>query len=373
LREQDRRKDEFIATLSHELRNPLAPIRAAAKVIASSDAEPSQLQRAQFIIERQVKHMALLLDDLLDIARITQGKLQIKKVRVALSDIVDSAVEAVRPAIKDKSHQLSLSLPSEPVLLDADPLRLSQVLSNLLMNAAKYSDAGSQIVLVCTVHDEMLSLLVKDNGIGIAPESISGIFEMFSQVDGQTGRSDGGLGIGLALVRGLTELHGGSVTARSSGLGHGSEFIVRLPIAPRSSTASYGEAAPATQHLARQRVLIADDNRDAADSLGILLEMAGHEVRIAHLGQEALALAQAFRPNIALLDIGMPDLSGYEVAAALRRQPWAKTLQLIALTGWGQEEDRRRAREAGFDHHLIKPIDPEHLERLFAGRFSERS
>ncbi len=367
LREQDRRKDDFIATLSHELRNPLAPIRAAARVIASPQVSPTQLQRAQLIIERQVTHMALLLDDLLDIARITQGKLQLKKEIVALSDVVDAAVEAIRPALNAKNHKLSLCLPTETVLLDADPLRLSQILSNLLMNAAKYSDVGSHIEVAGTVQGNTLSLSVKDAGIGIAAESIAGIFEMFSQVESVAGRSDGGLGIGLALVKGLTELHDGTVEARSDGLGLGSEFIVRLPLAPRHPAASPLVPDPALAAPVRRRILIADDNKDAAESLSILLELAGHEVRIAHLGRAALSLAQEFRPDTALLDIGMPDLSGYEVAEDLRRQPWGTRIQLIALTGWGQENDRRRALAAGFDHHLIKPIDPDQLEGVIAG------
>ena len=367
LRQQDRRKDDFIATLSHELRNPLAPIRAAAKVIASPQVAPAQLQRAQLIIERQVTHMALLLDDLLDVARITQGKLQLKKETVALIDVVDAAVEAVRPALNGKNHELSLSLPTEPVLLDADPLRLSQILSNLLMNAAKYSDAGGHIQVAGAIQGDRVALSVKDNGIGIPPESITGIFEMFSQIEGVTGRSDGGLGIGLALVKGLTELHGGTVEARSGGLGHGSEFIVRLPFVPPHQAPPPLMTDPAPTASVRRRILIADDNKDAAESLSMVLELAGHEVRVAHLGRTALSLAQAFRPDTALLDIGMPDLSGYEVARDLRREPWGTRIQLIALTGWGQENDRRRAIEAGFDHHLTKPIDPDQLEAVIAG------
>jgi len=366
LREQDRRKDEFIATLSHELRNPLAPIRAAAKVIASPQVPPAQLRQAQLIVERQVTHMALLLDDLLDIARITQGKLQIKKETLSLIPVVDAAVEAVRPTLDGKHQQLELSLPNEAILLDADHLRLSQVISNLLMNAVKYSDPGSRIELTCSVQGDKLALSVKDNGIGIAPESIAGIFEMFSQVDGVAERSGGGLGIGLALVKGITELHGGTVEARSGGLGAGSEFIVRLPLAARKQTASRPEVVEQMSST-RRRILVADDNRDAAESLAMLLEMAGHEVRVAHHGKAAVSLAQAFRPDTALLDIGMPDLSGYEVAESLRREPWAADIQLIALTGWGQESDRRRALEAGFDHHLVKPIDPDQLVGLIGG------
>ena len=366
LLEQDRRKDEFIATLSHELRNPLAPIRTAAKLLTTPNLAPAQLQRAQGIIERQVTHMALLLDDLLDVARITQGKLQLKKASVALFDVVDAAVEAVRPTLNGKNHHLLMSLPSEPVLLDADPVRLSQILSNLLTNAAKYSDPGSHIELAGTVHGDTLTLSVKDNGIGIAPESMTGIFEMFSQIDVATGRADGGLGIGLALVKGLTELHGGSVEARSPGLGSGSEFIVRLPITPRLKAAPTPATEPGAATPVRRRILIADDNRDAAESLSMLLELAGHEVRVAHLGRAALSLAQTFRPDTALLDIGMPDLSGYEVAQDLRREPWGPNIQLIAMTGWGQESDRQRALAAGFDLHLIKPIDLDVLESLIS-------
>jgi signal transduction histidine kinase len=367
LQEQDRRKDDFIATLSHELRNPLAPIRAAAKVIASPKAAPAQVQQAQAIVERQINHMALLLDDLLDIARITQGKLQLKKETLSLIPVVDAAVEAVRPTLEGKNQQLSVSLPSEAVLLDADHLRVSQIISNLLTNAVKYSDAGSRIELVCTAQGDMLVLSVKDNGIGIAAESLASVFEMFSQVDGKAGRSEGGLGIGLALVKGITELHGGTVEARSAGLGLGSEFIVRLPLAARPLDASQVSTEAAHTPTARRRILLADDNRDAAESLAMLLEMAGHEVRVAHNGKAALSLAQVFRPNTALLDIGMPDMTGYEVAESLRKEPWAAKLVLIALTGWGQESDRRRAHEAGFDHHLIKPVDPDRLTSVIAG------
>jgi signal transduction histidine kinase/ActR/RegA family two-component response regulator len=367
LREQDRRKDEFLATLAHELRNPLAPIRTAAKIIASPQLAPHQLERAQTIIERQVTHMALLLDDLLDIARITQGKLKLKKRRVALSDALDAAIEAARPRLDSKNHHLSVSLPSEAISLDADPLRLAQILSNLLINAAKYSNPGSHIEVRATQQAGTLSVSVKDDGLGLAAESIGGIFEMFSQIEGLEGRSEGGLGIGLTLVKGLAELHGGTVEARSEGLGHGSEFIVRLPVSEHQSSLPLA-ANPTPLSAERRRVLIADDNRDAADSLSLLLELSGHEVRVAHLGQTALSLAQTFRPDVVFLDIGMPDLSGYEVARALRQEAWATSLQLIALTGWGQEEDRRRALEAGFDHHLTKPVNPDLLQRLIASR-----
>lgn len=364
LREQDRLKDAFIATLSHELRNPLAPIRASAHVLASPQVTPVQLQRAQRIIERQARHMAMLLDDLLDIARITQGKLQLKRQTVSLFEIIDAALEAVRPALEERHHELALDLPPQPLRIHADPLRLSQVVSNLLTNAGKYSAPGSLITLAVSVVGETLQLSVTDRGVGIAPESIEHIFEMFSQVDAGAGATQAGLGIGLALVKGIAELHGGSVSARSAGLGHGSEFIVRLPLQaaappPAPATAPAAQATPVSR-----RVLIADDNADAAESLAMLLQLAGHEVRVAHLGRAALAQAQLFRPQVVLLDIGMPDLSGYDVAQQLRREPWTQGLLLIALTGWGQEADRRQALEAGFDHHLCKPVDPDQLIRL---------
>jgi PAS domain S-box-containing protein len=366
LRQQDRLKDQFIATLSHELRNPLAPIRSAVKVMASPHLTPAQLQQAQSIIQRQVSNMSLLLDDLLDIARITQGKLTIKKKAVSVLEVVDAAVEAVGPTLTTKNHKLMLHLPDAPVLLNADPLRLSQILSNLLTNACKYSQPGSRIELSVTSSGDTLTLSVKDEGIGIAAESIADIFGMFSQIEVVSGMSDGGLGIGLALVKGLTELHGGTVEARSEGEGRGSEFIVRLPIVPPPASNAVEFDFAATQHDARQKVLIADDNQDAADSLAMLLELAGYEVRVAHSGQAALSLAQLFRPDTALLDIGMPDLSGLEVAQRLRQEAWAGDLRLIALTGWGQEQDRRRALASGFDVHLSKPVDPDRLVGLLA-------
>ena len=373
LRAQDRLKDEFIATLSHELRNPLAPIRAAARVIASPNLTADQLLRAQSIIQRQVTNMSLLLDDLLDIARITQGKLTIQRTVISVSEVVEAAVEAVRPTLNAKRHELTVSLPTGPVSVSADPLRLSQILANLLTNAAKYSDPGSCIHLAAVVDGENLQLSVKDEGIGIAPDAIQCIFEMFSQVEGAKAMADGGLGIGLALVKGLAELHGGTVEARSAGLGQGSEFILRLPIVlPRPAEAPpLGGAA--TAESVRMKVVIADDNQDAAEALCLVLELAGHEVRIAHSGQAALSLAELFRPDTMVLDIGMPDLTGYEVAQRLRQELWAQTIQLIAVTGWGQDRDRRRALESGFDEHLSKPVAPEVLEELIRSKQSARA
>jgi PAS domain S-box-containing protein len=365
LQEADRRKDEFLATLAHELRNPLAPIRTAAQILGAPNLAPPQLQWAQNVIQRQVGHMALLLDDLLDIARITRGKLELKTERVKLTDVVDSAVEAARPLLDGKHHSFTVSLPGETLIFNADPLRLSQVLSNLLTNAAKYTDPGGHIALSGSVQDGMLCLSVQDDGIGMSPESLERIFEMFSQAEGASTRSDGGLGIGLALVRGLVELHDGTVEARSEGPGRGSKFIVRLPLAdsvPPAQAATETDAPPVA--AVRRRVLVADDNKDAADALALLLELAGHEVRVANGGRAALSLAQTFRPDVAILDIGMPELNGYEVAKELRREPWGARMYLIALTGWGKDEDQQRAKDAGFDRHLTKPVDTDALEIL---------
>jgi PAS domain S-box-containing protein len=365
LREADQRKDVFLATLAHELRNPLAPIRNAAQMLGASSLGPEQLQWAQRIIQRQVKHMAWLLDDLLDVARITQGKLELKKQRITLSAVVDSAIEVARPLLDSRGHRFVVKLPAEPITLDADPLRLSQVLSNLLTNAAKYTDTGGQITLAVHTESGTLVLSVKDNGIGIPAEALDGIFAMFSQVEGAAVHSDGGLGIGLALVNGITQLHGGTVEAKSAGLGRGSEFIVRIPMFTSDIV-----GAPTADALAPvpigARILVADDNHDAADSLAMILEMSGHEVRVVHDGRSALSVARTFRPDTALLDIGMPHMNGYEVARALRQEPWGASLTLIALTGWGQASDRKRAIDAGFDRHLTKPVDPEALQSLLS-------
>jgi two-component system, sensor histidine kinase len=343
LRDADHRKDSFLATLAHEL------------------------HWAQRVIQRQVAHLALLLDDLLDIARITQGKLELKMARVRLTEVVDAAVEEARALLDRKHHQLTVMLPSEEVILQADPLRLSQILSNLLTNAAKYTDPAGHIELSGAVQNGTLCLSVKDDGIGIPPEALTRIFEMFSQIDSGPVRAEGGLGIGLALVKGLLELHGGTIEATSDGLGHGSKFIVRVPLTASTQTQIrvIGADAPPVATAGR-RVMVADDNTDAADTLATLLELAGHEVRVAHGGRVALAIAQTFRPDVALLDIGMPDLSGYEVAKEIRRESWGAGICLVALTGWGGDSDRQRAMGAGFDRHLTKPIDPGALQALLA-------
>jgi PAS domain S-box-containing protein len=359
LENANRRKDEFLAVLSHELRNPLAPIRTAAQLLASPKIGAQQLQWVQEVVSRQVQHLAWLLDDLLDMARITQGKFELKRERVALISIIDAAVEEARPQIEAKHHSLIVSLPTESPHLDADPVRLSQVVSNLLTNAAKYTDAGGRIELSASVQDSTLRLAVKDNGIGLSPDSIDSIFTMFSQVKNSLNRTEGGLGIGLALIKGLVTLHGGTVEAHSDGLGHGSEFAVYLPVSPAQIEESANHAGAATRKIsaAALKILIADDNNDAAESLAMLLRLDGHEVRVAHDGREATTVAQVFRPHVALLDLGMPQLNGFETARAIRCQPWGRSITLVALTGWGQEKDKQQAVAAGFDHHFVKPVD----------------
>ncbi len=366
LQESDRRKDEFLATLSHELRNPLAPIRQSITLLKAQNVAEHDAARALDVIDRQSQHMAWLLDDLLDVSRITRGVLELRKEVLELAAVIDSGVEVARPLIDSRRHTLVLELPDEPVRFEADGLRLAQVVSNLLTNAAKYTDPGGRIRLRAEARGAQLVLRVTDNGIGINDAMLARMFEIFSQEKSATGWSRGGLGIGLALVRGLVELHGGTVEARSAGPGHGSEFTVRLPLdrtaAPREAAAD-ARRRPAGS---TRKILVADDNRDAAESMGLLLQIAGHDVRIVHDGIAALDTGAAFQPDVALVDIGMPELSGYEVAERARAEPWGQRTLLIAVTGWGQESDKRRALEAGFDHHLTKPVEQEVLEGLLA-------
>lgn len=368
LREADRRKDEFLAILSHELRNPLAPIRQSIALLKEPDAAPRDAQRARDIIDRQSRHMARLLDDLLDLSRITRGVLELRKEPVELGALVDAAVEAAQPLIETRRHSLVLDLPEAPVTFEADGLRLAQVISNLLTNSAKYTDPGGQIRLEARMQRGDIVISVHDNGVGISPDMVPRMFQMFSQEKSTLERSQGGLGIGLALVRGLVELHGGTVDARSAGVGLGSEFTVRLP-AGVVSGGQPDSAGPAGRRAGSvRRILVADDNTDAAESMGALLAMEGHEVRIVHDGPAALAAGAAFEPDVALIDIGMPKLTGYEVAERIRSQPWGQRVLLIALTGWGQEDDKRRALAAGFDHHLTKPVVGETLHNLLVER-----
>jgi PAS domain S-box-containing protein len=361
LLEADRRKDEFLATLAHELRNPLAPIRQAARVARAPAATESQVRWAHEVIERQVHNMARLLDDLLDVSRITRGMMEIRKELIELQAVMDAAIEIARPAIEARNHALSVECQLRTKVY-ADPLRLAQVIANLLTNAAKYTEPHGQIRLTAQCDGGELILRVSDTGIGIAAEMLPRIFEMFVQVKSVLDKSEGGLGIGLALARGLTELHGGSLEAQSAGLGSGSTFTLKLPL-PQTATAlpSDGASDAVVQRGSARRLLLADDNVDSAESLAMLLRLQGHEVEVVHDGVEAWRRLQELRPHFALLDIGMPKINGYEVARRTRAEPWGTSIKLIALTGWGQERDRREAIEAGFDQHLVKPVDTEVL------------
>lgn len=368
LREADQRKDEFLATLAHELRNPLAPIRQAALISKSPTATEAQKRWSHEVIDRQVQHMAILLDDLLDVSRITRGKLHLRKERTELAAVVDAAVETARPLIDLKHHHLNINLPPRPVHIEADRLRLAQVLANLLTNAAKYTDTAGRITIDAEVQGGELMIRVTDNGIGIRPDALAEVFQMFTQVRPSHDRAGGGLGIGLALARALVEMHGGTIVANSSGPGQGSEFLVRLPTLPVeeavAAPAAPTHAAPASP--APLRILVADDNRDGAQTLATFLRMDGHDVRVGFDGEEALAAFSDFRPHAVLLDIGMPKLTGDQVARRIRALPEGRDVMLIAITGWGQDKDKQQALDAGFDHHLTKPVDLHKLASLIA-------
>jgi PAS domain S-box-containing protein len=368
LRDADRHKNEFLATLAHELRNPLAPIRNAVEILNAKGTPDPDLRWGRDVIDRQVRHMARLLDDLLDVSRISHGKMELRKVRVELAAVVRNAVETSRPLIEAGGHELTVALPPAPLFLDADPVRLAQAFSNLLNNAARYTEAGGHIRLGVERQGSDVLVSVKDDGIGIAAEALPRIFEMFAQAKPALERSQSGLGIGLSLVKGVVELHGGRVEARSDGPGRGSEFIVRLPVLIEKLVR---EAPPGDEGeppcVAKCRILIVDDLMDSADSLAMLLRMTGHEVHTAYDGEEAVIAAEKFRPEVVLLDIGMPRLNGYDACRRIREKPWGKGIFLIAVTGWGQEDDRRRTEEAGFNSHLVKPVDSRDLMKVLAG------
>jgi PAS domain S-box-containing protein len=374
LREADRRKDEFLATLAHELRNPLAPIRQAVRIARSPHVTEPQLRWSHEVIERQATHMSLLLGDLLDAARVTQGKLELRKERVELAAIIDTAIETARPLIDARRQHLDIELPPQTVHLFVDALRLAQVVANLLTNAAKYSHPEGRIDLSATLENDGVVFRVCDAGIGIEQTMLTRVFDMFSQATSALDRSEGGLGIGLAIVKGIVELHGGNVEARSEGQGRGSEFIVRLPHTlehhAMESNVSAGigneQAGPVLS------IVIADDNRDSAESLKMLLEIDGHSIQTAHDGARAFELIERVRPRVALLDIGMPKLNGYEVATKIRAQPWGTQITLVAFTGWGQSQDRERALAAGFDHHLTKPVDYDAVRSLLQQTQAQR-
>jgi signal transduction histidine kinase/ActR/RegA family two-component response regulator len=366
LKETDRRKDEFLATLAHELRNPLAPVLNSVSVIRQCGTDRRLIDRATAIMDRQLSHMVRLIDDLLDAARITTGKLDLRKVRVELSTVLMNAVEANRPLIDQMGHELKLALP--PVThLYGDPVRLTQVISNLLNNAAKYTDKGGQIVVAATQQGSDAVITIKDSGVGIPANMQRRIFDTFAQVDRSLTRSQGGLGLGLTLVKQLIELHDGTVSVHSDGLGTGSEFTIRLPVAREQDAADAVSNGMVAKNLARLSVLIVDDNADAAESLATILRLHGNDVMSASDGHEALRIAESARPDVVILDIGLPGLDGYEVARRIRTQPWGAAMLLVALSGWGQPEDKRRSAEAGLSHHLVKPVNPFDIEQLLAG------
>jgi signal transduction histidine kinase/ActR/RegA family two-component response regulator len=364
LREVDRRKDEFLATLSHELRNPLAPLRNGLHVLRLKSDGAGSAGSLLEIMERQVNHLVRLVDDLLEMSRITRGVLELRRERAELSTIVRNAVETSGPLIQEGRHGLDVSLPGETLWVEGDPVRLAQILSNLLNNAAKYTPDAGAIALSARRDGGVALISVRDNGIGIAPEALSRIFEMFSREGREGARGQGGLGIGLSLSRRLAEMHGGTIEAKSEGIGRGSEFIVRLPVAHAAADTAQSPRLAGT--VPAMRALVVDDNQDAATSLGMVLSMLGADVTTAYDGPAAIAAFASTDPSVVLLDIGMPGMDGYEVARTLRLRFPERRPAIVALTGWGQEDDRRRAREAGIDHHLVKPAEIEVLRELLA-------
>ena len=366
--DSDRRKSEFLAMLAHELRNPLATIRAGLQVQRLTGNDAQAANSVTELMERQVGHLVGLVDDLLDVNRIGRGKIELRRARVELATVVNAAVETARSLIERRGHELILAVPPEPIWLNADPLRLAQVVGNLLNNASKFTEHGGCIRLTVALQGGEAIIRVRDNGAGIAADQLPFVFDMFMQAEVAIERSGTGLGIGLALVKNLVELHGGTVEAHSAGVGHGSEFVVRLPITHdalqqlRPNTPPHEKLATMTA----RRVLVVDDNQDAAESLAMFLKLTGHDTHIAHDGLEAVEKAEQLSPDIILLDIGLPKINGFEAARRIRAQSREKKLVLVALTGWGQDADRQKSREAGFDAHVVKPIDPDALTSLLS-------
>jgi signal transduction histidine kinase len=362
LEEAGRRKDQFLAVLAHELRNPLAAIRMAAQSVGLPDSPQAERERWSMVIERQISHLSRLIDDLVDVSRITRGSIELQRRVVDIGGIVAEAIEASRPTIEDRRHELVVRLPEGSISVNGDAARLVQVIANLLHNSSKFTPKGGKITIAVERAGEEMVLRVTDNGIGIDPESLPKVFEMFSQVGRPLDRPSAGLGIGLALVRTLVELHGGSVSAHSEGAGTGTQVTVRMPCLPallEDGSPARKRETPAT--LPPSRILVVDDNADAADALAFMLRAAGHEVSTAHDGLEALNISPEFRPEIVLLDLGMPNLNGYATAHRMREEPWGKDIVLVALTGWGQPKDRDRTSRAGFNAHLVKPVGVEEL------------
>ena len=371
LRNADRVKDEFLATLAHELRNPLAPIRNAMKILKMKDVQDPDLQWVQGVIERQAEVMSRLLEDLLDVSRLSRNQLQLRKTRVEIAAVIESALETSRPTIEGSSHKITVSVPAGSLQVDADRMRLAQVFSNLLINAAKYTEPGGHIWVNVERQAGEVVISVKDNGIGITAEMLPHVFNIFSQAEAAIVRSQGGLGIGLSLAQRLVDLHGGTIQARSMGPGRGAEFVVRLPAATPDAIADPPECIEDAKHSpSRCRVLVADDNRDGTDSLAKLLMLKGHQVSTAYDGAHAIEMAREQRPDVVMLDIVMPLVNGYDVCRRIREHPWGKQMFIIALTGGAQEEDRRQTEDAGFDHHIVKPADPDQLHELLTSVLS---
>lgn len=370
LREADRRKDEFLATLSHELRNPLAPLSNALQLMQLTRGDLSAFDRTREIMERQVAQLSRLIDDLLDVSRITRDKLELRIQRMDLVDALKSAVEACMPLIEALGHKLKINAPKAPVLVHADSARLSQVFTNLLGNAVRYTPEGGNIRVTVTPLEDRVAVSIRDSGIGISPENLGEVFEIFVQLDRTGAGAQQGLGLGLTLAKRLVDLHGGTLDARSDGPGKGSEFTVTLPTAGPSQPLTVLPGPNAALAPRSLRVLIVDDNVDAAQTLSMLLTSQGHECRLAHEGIDALRLASEFQPEVALLDIGLPGLSGYEISRQIRKQEWGASALLIAITGWGQDSDRKRALQAGFNHHLTKPVDHQRLHQILSGLLS---
>jgi CheY-like chemotaxis protein len=364
LSETDRRKNEFLATLAHELRNPLAPMSNMIEVVKRANDDGETLKRAHDTIERQLDQLVRLVDDLLDLNRITHDRLELRCSDVELSSVIQQAVEVARPLIDAAGHNLTIDLPREPIYLHADRARLAQVFGNLLNNSSKYTRPNGTISLRAKRNGDEVEVTVRDNGAGIPTDKLNSIFDMFMQVDRTAERSQGGLGIGLTLVKRLAEMHGGSIEARSAGEGQGSEFFVRLPILKKPPTVLSAASDAAVESLSQRRILIVDDNKDSADSLALLLEITGNKTYMAHDGVEAVEAIEKHRPEVVLLDIGLPKLDGHEVCRRVREKPWGKDIVVIALTGWGQEDDRRKSEEAGFNGHLVKPVDYDKLLEL---------
>jgi signal transduction histidine kinase len=366
LEEADRRKNQFLATLAHELRNPLAPIRNGLLILRRENDE-AMVEQIHSMMERQLEHMVRLVDDLLDLSRITTAKVELRKERIELAGAVQDAVDSSRPLIEAAGHTLTVSLPQKPVIVSGDRTRLAQVFANLLNNSAKYTERGGHIGITVERQGSDAVIRVKDNGVGIPAHMLPKVFDMFTQVDRSLDRAQGGLGIGLSLVRGLVEKHGGSVRAMSGGNGKGSEFLVRLPLAASTDAARREDHERRLPRSSRYRILVVDDNRDAAISLGLILQIAGHETRTAYDGIEAVQAAEAFLPDVVLLDIGLPGRNGYEACRSIRAEAWGGRMVIIALTGWDQEDDKRQSMEAGFNFHMVKPVDPSALKELLAG------